>query len=104
MGAVGPLVVGEMIYAEVSARYTHIEALERALPAGYFQREHTPWPAAFPAGKASADYKRRGGRRRSPLPDFFIGAHTAVAGLKLPTRDPARFRTCFLTAEPIAPE
>jgi predicted nucleic acid-binding protein len=104
MGAIGPLVINEAIYAEVSARYTRIEALERVLPPDYFQREHTPWPAAFLAGKAFVDYKRRGGQRRSPLPDFFIGAHAAVAGLKLLTRDPARFRTYFPTVELIAPE
>ena len=103
MGAAGPLVINEMIYAEVSARYARIEALERVLPADYFQREYTPWPAAFLAGKAFVDYRRRGGRRSSPLPDFFIGAHAAVAGLKLLTRDPTRFRTYFPTIELITP-
>ncbi len=103
-GALGPLVINEMIYAEVSARYTRIETLEHDLPADYFQREHTSWPAAFLAGKAFVEYRRRGGRRRSPLPDFFIGAHAAVAGLRLLTRDPARFRTYFPTVELIAPE
>lgn len=103
-GAVGPLVINEVIYAEVSVRYAHVEALEVELPADYFQREHTPWPAAFLAGKAYVDCKRRGGRRRSPLPDFFIGAHAAVAGLRLLTRDPGRYRTYFPTVELIAPE
>jgi predicted nucleic acid-binding protein len=103
-GAAGPLVINEMIYAEVSTRYTRIEDLERELPPDHFQREHTPWPAGFLAGKAFVDYRRRGGRRRSPLPDFFIGAHAAVAGLRLLTRDPARFRTYFPTVEVIAPE
>ena len=103
-GATGPLVINEMIYAEVSTRYTRIEDLERELPPDYFQREHTPWPAGFLAGKAFVDYRRRGGRRRSPLPDFFIGAHAAIAGLHLLTRDPARFRTYFPTVELISPE
>lgn len=103
-GADGPLVINEVIYAEVSARYSHVEELERDLPRDDFQREHTPWPAAFLAGRAFADYRRRGGDRRSPLPDFFIGAHAAIAGLRLLTRDPARYRTYFPTVELIAPE
>jgi predicted nucleic acid-binding protein len=104
IGAGGPLVINEVIYAEVSARYTSIELFEHELPAEDFQREHTPWPAAFLAGKAFVEYKRRGGKRQSPLPDFFIGAHAAVAGLRLLTRDPARYRTYFPTLELIAPD
>jgi predicted nucleic acid-binding protein len=104
VGAVGPLVINEFIYAEVSARYASIEAIEHELSPDDFRREHTPWPAAFLAGKAYLDYKRRGGHKRSPLPDFFIGAHAAVAGLRLLTRDPARYRTYFPTVELIAPE
>ena len=103
-GADGPLVINEVIYAEVSARYSRIEAVDSELPPELFQREHTPWPAAFLAGKAFLEYRRRGGERRSPLPDFFIGAHAAVAGLRLLTRDPARFRTYFPALEVIAPE
>jgi hypothetical protein len=74
------------------------------LPLEYFSREQIPWPAAFLAGKAFVDYRRRGGQRRSPLPDFFIGAHAAVAGLRLLTRDPTRYRAYFPTVELIAPE
>jgi predicted nucleic acid-binding protein len=103
-GSVGPLVINEVIYAEVSVRYSKAEVLDRELSVDYFQRERTPWPAAFLAGKAYLEYKRRGGTRRSPLPDFFIGAHAAVAGLRLLTRDPGRYRTYFPTLELIAPE
>jgi predicted nucleic acid-binding protein len=63
-----------------------------------------PWPAAFLAGRAFIDYRRRGGLKRSPLPDFYIGAHAAVAGLRLLTRDPDRFRSYFPTVELITPE
>jgi predicted nucleic acid-binding protein len=59
--------------------------------------------AAFLAGKAFIEYKRRGGSRASPLPDFFIGAHAAVAGLRLLTRDPTRYRSYFPTVEVLAP-
>jgi predicted nucleic acid-binding protein len=103
-GAKGILVINEVIYAEVSARYTHIEVLDLELPEEDFKRENTPWQAAFLAGKAFLDYKRRGGSKRSPLPDFFIGAHAAVRGLALLTRDPIRYRTYFPTVELIAPQ
>lgn len=103
-GLRGPLVINEVIYAEVSARYSRIEVLDHELPRDDFRREHTPWQAAFLAGKAFLDYKRRGGSKRSPLPDFLIGAHAAVCGLSLLTRDPIRYRTYFPTVELIAPE
>lgn len=104
VGADGPLVINEVIYAEVSARYSRIEELEFELPRDDFQREHTPWPAAFFAGRAFAEYRRRGGDRRSPLPDFFIGAHAALAGLRLLTRDASRYRTYFPAVELITPQ
>jgi predicted nucleic acid-binding protein len=103
-GADGPLVINEVIYAEVSVRYADTDELDRDLPADYFQREHTPWPAAFLAGKAFLSYRQKGGPRRSPLPDFFIGGHAAITGLRLLTRDPTRYRTYFPTVELIAPK
>jgi predicted nucleic acid-binding protein len=103
-GATGPLVINEVIYAEVSVRYENTEELDRDLPIDYFQRERVPWPAAFLAGKAFLSYRRRGGARRSPLPDFFIGAHAAVGGLRLLTRDPTRYRAYFPTVELTTPE
>lgn len=102
-GGDGPLVINEVIYAEVSARYSRIEELEFELPRDDFQREHTPWPAAFLAGRAFAEYRKRGGDRRSPLPDFFIGAHAALAGLRLLTRDASRYQTYFPAVDLIAP-
>lgn len=102
-GAVGPLVINEMIYAEVSSRYSRIELLEADLPVDYYQRERMPWSVAYLAGRVFVEYRRRGGPRRSPLPDFFIGAHAAIAGLRLLTRDASRYRTYFPTVELIAP-
>lgn len=104
VGAEGPVVINQVIYAEVSVRYEDTDELDRDLPIDIFQREQLPWPAAFLAGKAFSEYRRRGGRRRSPLPDFFIGAHAAVAGLRLLTRDATRYRTYFPTVELVAPE
>ena len=103
-GADGPLVINEVIYAEVSTRYSRVEVLDRELSVDDLQREHTPWLAAFLAGKVFVEYKRRGGERRSPLPDFFIGAHAAVADLRLLTRDPRRYRSYFPRLDLIAPE
>jgi predicted nucleic acid-binding protein len=97
------LVVNPIVYAEVSIRFERIEALEEALPADVFRRDALPWEAAFLAGKCFTSYRRRGGARRSPLPDFYIGAHAATAGLRLLTRDARRYRSYFPRVEVIAP-
>ncbi len=97
------LVINPVIYAEVSIRFARIEELEDALPATHFRRDTIPWEAAFLAGKAFLDYRRGGGVRRSPLPDFFIGAHAAVRGLSLLTRDRSRYQRHFPTVLLIAP-
>lgn len=96
------LVINPLIYAEVSIGYARIEELEMAL-GDSFQRIPLPWDAAFLAGKCFAAYRRRGGDRRSPLPDFYIGAHAAVSQFRLLTRDAARYRTYFPTVELISP-
>jgi hypothetical protein len=99
----GPLVVNPIIYAEASARFERIEELEDALPPDYFRRDPLPWEAAFLAGRSYVTYRRRGGQRRSPLPDFYIGAHALVAGMTLLTRDPVRYRTYFPNLRLVAP-
>jgi len=97
------LVINQLIYAEVSVRFASIEALEDALPNALLRRDGLPYDAAFLAGKVFLDYRRRGGARRSPLPDFYIGAHAAVAGFQLLTRDLTRYQMYFPTVEFIAP-
>lgn len=97
------LVINAIIYAEVSVRFKTIEALEQALP-DEFHREKLPWEAGFLAGKCFLQYRNRGGSRRSPLPDFYIGAHAAVQGMELLTRDINRYQTYFPKLEIIAPE
>ena len=97
------IIINPLIYAEVSVGYRRIEDLEVALPADLFRRDQLPYEAAFLAGKCFAEYRRRGGGGRSPLPDFYIGAHAAVAGFRLLTRDAARYRTYFPTVPVIAP-
>src|SRR6516162_11340433 len=89
------LVINPAIYAEVSLRYSRIEELDAALPKAMFDRESIPYEAAFLAGKSFLAYRRRGGTRRSPLRDFFIGAHAAVSKYFLLTRDAARYRTYY---------
>jgi predicted nucleic acid-binding protein len=93
----------ESSYGEVSVGFPRIEDLEAALPQESFQRAPLPWEAAFLAGKCFLRYRRRGGARRSPLPDFYIGAHAAISGLSLLTRDPARYRIYFPKLRLIAP-
>jgi predicted nucleic acid-binding protein len=97
------LVLNPIVYAEVSVGFDRVEDLEEALPSDVFVRSPLPWDAAFLAGKCFQAYRRRGGAKRSPLPDFYIGAHAAVAELSLLTRDPARYRTYFPTLHLIAP-
>lgn len=98
------LVINPVIYAEVSMRYSRIEELDLALPRTMFDREAIPYEAAFLAGKAFLTYRGRDGTRQSTLPDFFIGAHAAVAGYLLMTRDAARYRTYFPRLPLIAPD
>ena len=97
------LVINALVYAEVSIGFSLIEALEEALPLDLYRREHLPFEAAFLAGKAFLRYRQAGGARSSPLPDFYIGAHAAVAGYRLLTRDARRYRSYFPTLEIIAP-
>ena len=99
----GPLVINPIIYAEVSARYDSIEALDEAIPEGFYARSPLPWEAAFLAGQLFQQYRRRGGVRIRTLPDFLIGAHAGVAGLTLLTRDARRYRTYFPKLKIIAP-
>lgn len=100
----GPVFVDQVVFAEVSIGYRTAEACQEALAVQGIERVPIPWPAAFLAGRAFAAYRDRGGAKLAPLPDFFIGAHAAVAGLRLLTRDASRYRTYFPTVELIAPE
>ncbi len=99
----GTLVINPIIYAEVSVRFTRMEDLDETVPATDFLREELPYAAGFLAGKAYLMYRRQGGRKDSPLADFYIGAHAAVCGHQLLTRDAARYRTYFPRLTVIAP-
>jgi len=99
----GRAVINPIIFAEVSVGYETVEELDELLPAADYEREPLPYPAGFAAGKAFLRYRRRGGQKRSPMPDFYIGAHAAIAGYRLLTRDVSRYRTYFPTIDIIAP-
>ena len=98
------LVINPIIYAEVSVGFDRIEELEAILSPPYFRRDQLPWEAGFLAGKCFRDYRRKGGDKRSPLPDFFIGAHALIAGFPLLTRDISRYRTYFPRLSLIIPD
>ena len=98
------LAVNPIIYAEVSVGFERIEELEDALPSTFFARLPLPWEAAFLAGKCFLEYRRSGGLRRSPLPDFYIGAHAAISGLRLLTRDGNRYRSYFPRVVLVTPD
>lgn len=100
----GPVFVNQIVYAEVSVGFPTVEECEWALDVQGIERMPMPWSAAFLAGRAFVEYRRRGGAKRSPLPDFFIGAHAAVGRLRLLTRDPNPYRTYFPAVDLIAPD
>ena len=97
------LVINPVIYAELSLSFTTFEALDRVVATMELTLHEVPRPALFLAGKAYLQYRRRGGAKAQVLPDFFIGAHAAVEGWPLLTRDASRFRTYFPSLEVIAP-
>jgi predicted nucleic acid-binding protein len=99
----GPLVINPIILAEVAMGFRSYEEVEAHLPDDWVGREPLPWPASFLAARAFLLYRHAGGQRRSPLPDFYIGAHAAVAGHTLLTRDPRRYRHYFPKLRIIAP-
>lgn len=100
----GRVVINPLIYAEVSVGYETVEELDELLPSSDYEREPLPYVAGFAAGKAFLRYRRGGGDKRSPMPDFYIGAHAAIAGYRLLTRDVRRYRTYFPTIDIVGPE
>ena len=98
------LVINPVIYAELSLAFSTVEALDEALAALQIPVIDIPKPALFLAGKAFVKYRRQGGTKSNVLADFFIGAHAAVAGLPVLTRDVRRYASYFPTVQLIAPE
>jgi predicted nucleic acid-binding protein len=98
------LVINPIIYGEVSIAFKDSRTLDNALTNVGIRKIELPYPAAFAAGKAFLRYRQKGGLKRSPLPDFLIGAHAKHLGLSLLTRDTRRYRTYFPTVELICPD
>ena len=101
---VDQVAVNPIIYAELGAAYKTAAELDRAVSGWPIRRLPLPYEAAFPAAQAFLRYRREGGQRRSPLPDFYIGAHAQTEGFALLTRDDARYRTYFPKLRLIAPD
>ena len=95
--------INPIIYAEIASGFATIDELDRHLGADAFRRLPLPYEAGFVAGRAFVEYRRRGGLRTSPLPDFYIGAHAAVSGLMLLTRDARRYTGYFPKLRLISP-
>lgn len=99
----GDLVINPIVLAEVAVGFSSVEELDDVLGPSLLRREPLPWEAAFLAARAFLIYRHSGGDRRSPLPDFYIGAHAAVAGHTLLTRDARRYRYYFPKLRIVAP-
>ena len=100
----GQVVINPIVYAEISAMFPTQRKLDEVLGQGRYKRESLPWDAAFNAGRAFVAYRRAGGAKRSPLPDFYIGAHAELRSYALLTRDPVRYRQYFPTLKIVAPD
>lgn len=100
----GPLLVNDVIYAELAVRYDRIEALEAFIEEAGLEMAPMPKAALFLAGKVFTQYRKAGGSRTGVLPDFFIGAHAAVQQLPLLTRDVGRYRSYFPSLKLISPD
>ncbi len=99
----GSLIIDDVVYAELSPRFPSRESLDDFVAKAALDRRRTPADGLFRAGRAFLDYRTRGGSKTNVLPDFFVGAHAAVTGLPLLTRDVARYRTYFPQITLIAP-
>lgn len=100
----GPLIINDVVYAELSVRFDRMETLDEVVVDAGLTIEPVPRPALFLAGKAFKNYRTAGGVRTGVLPDFFIGAHAAVTGRAILTRDIGRYRTYFPTVKLISPQ
>jgi predicted nucleic acid-binding protein len=104
LGGQAPLVINPLILAEISPRFARASDLEAALDILPLQKQALPWDAAFLAGQAFKVYRQAKGMQRSPMPDFYIGAHALLSGMRLLTRDAKRYRTYFPKLHVVCPE
>lgn len=97
------LLINQIIYSEISIKYSKIEELDRVIKEAGIKCENLPWEAGFLAGKCFIEYKKRGGKKHSTLPDFYIGAHAAITRRPLVTRDKGGYGQYFANLEIISP-
>ncbi len=100
----GQAIINTLVYAEVAGAFPAQSYADRAISTAVYRRENLPWEAAFSAGRVFRAYRQAGGIKRSPLPDFYIGAHAELRGYALLTRDPKRYRRHFPGLRIIAPD
>ncbi len=100
----GTVFINSIVYSEISIRFSRIEDLEAALAESGLVWSEIPREALFLAGKAYISYRKSGGKKTTPLPDFFIGAHAAVSDLILITRDPQRVNRHFPRVRVLCPD
>lgn len=100
----GPVYVNQMIMAEIAYGFDTVEDFESAFADPDIERANLPGEAAFLVSRAFREYRSRGGNKVAPMPDFYIGAHAALADLAILTRDPARFRSYYPTVTVISPD
>lgn len=100
----GPLLINDVVYAELAVRYDRVEHLEAFVDEASLEMAPMPRAALFLAGKVFTQYRRSGGSRTGVLPDFFIGAHAAVSEISLLTRDVGRYRTYFPSLKLLTPD
>ena len=101
--AQGPIFINPVIYAELAPAFADAAELDRWLDPAVFQRLPLPYAAGWLAAQAFLKYRRSGGTKTSPLPDFYIGAQAEIEQRTLITRDAARYRTYFPNVRIIAP-
>jgi predicted nucleic acid-binding protein len=99
----GELVLNAIVYSEVSGAFGRIEEVDAFLDEKFYRREDVPWAAAYLAGQVFRQYRRQGGTKTAPLPDFFIGAHAAICGYRLLTRDRSYFKAYFPNLRVLSP-
>ena len=99
----GESLINPMIFAELGCRAASVKELEETLAPFDLKYQEIPKPALYLASQAFMDYRKRGGTKTSPLPDFFIGAHAALLGIPILTRDVARYKIYFPEVGLIAP-
>jgi hypothetical protein len=100
----GPVLINPIIYSELAPAFDTQSDLDHWLRPQHFRRLPLPYEAGFRASRAFLEYRRRGGTKNSPLPDFYIGAHAETAGFTLITRDQVRYRTYFPDLKLLAPD